>query len=82
MATCLHVLSEALPAGGLTAMVIRWIQNNHTGCVHSAALISQQSPIPDGLYQAIADTGGRVYVADQAHSPLQQAAWPRNWPET
>lgn len=74
-ATCLHVLSEALPAGGMTAMTIRWMKNDSSGRIHSVALLSQQSPVPDKFYQAVSDTGGCVYVADPDSSFLQRATW-------
>ena len=75
---CLHVLSEALPAGGLTAMALRWIQNDRSGRVHSVALLSQQVPVPGGLRQAVTDTGGRVYTANPLDSFLHRATWLRN----
>ena len=43
---CLHVLREALPAGGLTAMATRWIKNDRSGRRHSVALLSQRIPVP------------------------------------
>ncbi len=76
--TCLHVLSEALPAGGMTALAIRWMKNDCSSRIHSAALISQRSPVPDDFYQAVSDAGGCVYVANPAYSLSQRATWLRD----
>ena len=75
---CLHVLSEALPAGGHTAMAIRWMKNDGSRRVHSVALLSQQTPIPDSLLQVVSGTGGSVYTANPADSFLHQAVWLKN----
>jgi hypothetical protein len=74
---CLHVLSEALPAGGLTAMALRWIRNDR-GRVHNVALLSQEIPIPDALLQAVRDTGGCIYSGNPSESFLNQAVWLKN----
>lgn len=76
-AVCLHVLEEALPAGGLTAMAKRWMQNDQSGRVHSLALLSQQAPVPEGLRQIVQETGGCIYQANPADSILARAAWLR-----
>jgi hypothetical protein len=73
--TCLHVLNEALPAGGLTAMAIRWMRNDRSRRVHNVALLSQQIPIPSGLLRAVSDTGGNVYTANPDDSFLDRAVW-------
>jgi hypothetical protein len=74
---CLHVLSEALPAGGLTAMATRWIMNDCSGRVHSVALLSQEIPVPASLQQAVESSGGRIHSVDPASSLLKRAAWLR-----
>jgi hypothetical protein len=75
---CLHVLGEALPAGGLTAMAIRWMKNDGIRRTHSVALLSQQTPIPDSLLQVVRGTGGSVYTANPVDSFLHQAEWLKN----
>lgn len=74
-AVCLHVLDEALQAGGLTAMAIRWIKNDQSGRLHSVVLLAQPVPIPDDLLQAVHEKGGSIYIADPAKSFLHRAAW-------
>lgn len=74
--TCLHVMSAALPAGGITSMVTRWIRNDR-GRRHDLALLEQRPSIPDPLRSAVADAGGRIDVADPHDSMLRQAAWLR-----
>jgi hypothetical protein len=73
---CLHVMSEAVPAGGITAMVTRWMINDQSR-IHSVALLEKQSPIPDGIIQAVTGSGGTIYIAKQGDSILQRAAWLR-----
>lgn len=75
---CLHVLNEALPAGGLTAMAIRWMSADRNRRIHSVALLSQEIPIPDALLQAVGDTGGSIYTANQADEFLHRAVWLKN----
>jgi hypothetical protein len=74
---CLHVLSEALPAGGLTAMASRWMENDCSGRVHSVALLSQEVPVPTSLQEAVENSGGRIHIADPAGSLVNRAVWLR-----
>ncbi len=74
---CLHVLGEALPAGGLTAMAIRWMTNDSAERIHNVALLSQEIPIPVVLLEAVALSGGKVYEANPDDSFLSQASWLR-----
>lgn len=74
--TCLHVMNAALPAGGITSMVTRWIRNDR-GRRHDLALLEQQPSIPQPLRSAVADSGGRIDVANPRDSMLRQAAWLR-----
>ncbi len=76
--TCLHVMTHALPLGGVTAMATRWMGNDQSGRVHSVALLAQEVPVPDQLLQAARATGGVVYRADPKESFLQRAVWLRN----
>lgn len=75
---CLHVLNEALPAGGHTAMAIRWMKNDSAERIHSVALLSQEIPVPIGLLEAATLSGGRVYEAAPCDTFLSRAAWLRN----
>jgi hypothetical protein len=73
--TYLHVLSEALPAGGLTAMATRWINNDRSGRIHSIALLAQETPIPEDVVQTARSSGGRVFKVSPADSFLNRAIW-------
>ncbi|MGC4097216.1 MAG: hypothetical protein QM706_08885 [Nitrospira sp.] len=75
---CLHVLNEAFPAGGLTAMAIRWMKNDSRERIHSVVLLSQEIPVPVGLLEAVVQSGGKVYEANPGDSFLSRAAWLRN----
>ena len=78
---CLHVMNEAIPAGGHMAMARRWMTNDRSGRIHSVALLSQQSkhvPIPNALIQAVNAAGGTIYTADPNASFLNRAVWLRN----
>jgi hypothetical protein len=75
---CLHVLNEALPAGGHTAMAVRWMKNDSMERVHSVALLSQEIPIPDEILEAVTHSGGSVYEANPGSTLLSRAAWLRN----
>lgn len=74
----LHVMSNALLAGGHTAMAMRWMINDRSERIHSIALLEQTSPIPDRLRQAVRDTGGSIYTANASDSFLNKAAWLKN----
>ncbi len=74
---CLHVLTEALPAGGLTAMVRRWIQNDTSGRIHRAVLLNQSVAVPDAFRAVVERTGGEVYVANAADGASAKAGWLR-----
>lgn len=76
--TCLHVANVALTHGGHTAMLTRWIKNDKSGRIHSLALISQKSPIPNELLKILEETGGKVYFLNQdVDSFIQKACWLR-----
>jgi len=71
--TCFHVLSEALAAGGLTAMVIRWIEND-PGRRHCVVLCAQRSTVPEELESAVLRSGGQVHCLDPADSFVRRAS--------
>lgn len=75
---CLHVLDEALAAGGLTLMAIRWILNDNRGWKHNVVLLAQEASIPDELFQASNQTGGTVYKFEPSASFLSRAVWLRS----
>lgn len=68
----LHVMDQALPYGGHTAMARRWISSD-TANIHSVALLSQQTPVPDTLAETVAASGGQVTVMDPEVSLLSRA---------
>jgi len=74
---CLHVLRSTSAFGGLIRMVTRWIQFDRCARTHSVVLLSQQSTLPPELVQAVSESGGTIYLADQKLSLLQKAAWLR-----
>ena len=73
----LHVLTEALPAGGLTAMATRWILNDPGGRPHHVALLAQGLPVPRTLREAVALSGGAIHVAPAAATIVAKALWLR-----
>jgi glycosyltransferase involved in cell wall biosynthesis len=73
--SCLHVLDEALPAGGLTAMALRWIRNDQLDRVHHIALLSQEAPLPGEVFRACRETGGDIHIADPNEPYLRRAVW-------
>ena len=79
---CLHVITEALPAGGLTAMASRWIANDTGGRVHSVALLSQEVPIPGALQSAVERSGGVIHSAPVAQTLVERACWLRTLAES
>jgi len=74
---CLHVLNEAVAFGGQIAMATRWMRLDRGARTHSVVLLSQKSPPPAELVQAVSESGGAIYNADQKLFPLQRAAWLR-----
>ncbi len=68
----LHVASEALPVGGHTNMITRWI-NEDKSRVHSLALIHQHLPVPEATLKAVSDSGGKIYRINR--TPGYQVAW-------
>jgi hypothetical protein len=75
---CLHVLTEALPLGGITSLAIRWMQRDRSGRIHQVALLDQRTPVPEVFSRAVARSNGRIHVADPDDSLLQKAVWLRN----
>ena len=75
---CLHVMNEASAFGGLISTATRWIKIDGGARIHSVALLSQKLSPPAELVQAVSESGGDIYIADQKSSPFQRAAWLRN----
>jgi glycosyltransferase involved in cell wall biosynthesis len=73
----LHLMDQALPYGGHTAMATRWIANDHGDNSHSVALLSQKTPVPESLVRAVDRSHGRIIQADTNVSMLSQANWLR-----
>lgn len=74
----LHVLSEALPSGGHTAMALRWMKQDAGSRKHCAAILSQTGPVPGELVEAVREAGGRIYTPQPSSGWLEKAAWLRN----
>lgn len=64
----LHVLTTALPTGGHTRVVERWIRNTMHNETHSIIIDSSGSYIPQWLRDAVQSSGGRLIVLN---SPFQ-----------
>jgi len=73
----LHVLDNALPYGGHSAMAFRWIANDPGKNIHSVALLNQRTSIPTAFLNAVHSVDGIIYLADPDASLLSRAAWLR-----
>lgn len=76
-ATSLHVLSEALPAGGLTAMASRWISADAERTQGHVALLSEEMLPPKRLEDAVRRAGGTLNIVPAGLSLIEQARWLR-----
>jgi glycosyltransferase involved in cell wall biosynthesis len=74
---CLHVLDEALHAGGLTAMAARWINNDREHRTHCIAILDQRAPVPQHLADAVAASGGHIWLPPSGASFVSRALWLR-----
>lgn len=74
---CLHVLTEALEAGGHSAMAWRWIRLDRLHPVQHVALLSPEGPPPAALGAAVRARGGRVFQAPPHAGFVEQARWLR-----
>ena len=73
--TCLHVISEALPAGGLTAMATRWMELDTTHATHEVALLDATLGVPRELARVVASRKGQVHCAPPDSGPVERARW-------
>jgi hypothetical protein len=73
----LHVLAEALPAGGLTAMALRWMLNDRSNEIHNVVLLNQKTPVPELLSSVVLKKKGTIFCADSKHGFLEKAVWLR-----
>lgn len=69
----LHVVTCALPYGGHTAMMRRWVQLDPEQNRHSVVTLEQTTPVPASLARAIKKTGGEILQMNQAASLLDRA---------
>ncbi|MEN9419482.1 MAG: hypothetical protein RI988_3102 [Pseudomonadota bacterium] len=74
---CLHVLTEALDAGGHSAMAWRWMRLDRRHAVQHVALLAQPQPVPDALVQAARSRGGAVHQPPAGSGFVEQALWLR-----
>jgi hypothetical protein len=73
----LHVIDNALPFGGHTAMARRWITTGPENNVHSVALPDQHHPVPPALADAVCSSGGEIFQPEPNGSLLSRAIWLR-----
>lgn len=73
----LHVLSEALPAGGLTAMATRWIASDAGQTEGHVALLTAGRSAPQALTEAVVRAGGAVHIMPAGMLWTEQARWLR-----
>ena len=76
--SCVHVLSEALPAGGLTAMAQRWIDLDMAHGVHHVILLDTSLGVPRELAQSVQSRRGQIHCAPPACGPVALAQWVRD----
>jgi hypothetical protein len=74
---CLHVLTEALEAGGHSAMAWRWIRLDSVHPVQHAVLLSHDAPVPAALAEAVRARGGHVHQPPPGSGFVEQARWLR-----
>lgn len=75
---CLHVLSEALPAGGLTAMAQRWMAWDDEHPIQEVVLLDSSLGVPHELARQVDSCQGRVHCPDPAWGPVRRAQWLRH----
>ncbi|MBJ6727093.1 glycosyltransferase family 4 protein [Geomesophilobacter sediminis] len=68
----LHVVTYALPSGGHTAMMRRWIELDHSAR-HSVVTLEQKAPVPFSLAGAVAKTDGDVIQLNPAAALTSRA---------
>lgn len=80
--TCwLHVVTVALPHGGHTAMLKRWIELDSDQSKHCVIVLEQKSNVPSSLHDVAEMSGGEVVKLDPETSlidraiQLRQYAW-------
>lgn len=69
----LHVMTEALPIGGHTALVRRWITNDTSGDIHHLVLTNMEALSIPELAKAIQSSGGTVTTLGNIPSYLERA---------
>lgn len=73
----LHVLSELLPAGGISALVERWMELDSVGVPHHVVLLRQTVPVPENFTHAVLRRGGRLFIAPSGLTTIETARWLR-----
>lgn len=76
--SCVHVLSEALPAGGLTAMAQRWIDRDIAHGVHHVILLDASLGVPRELARSVESRQGQIHCAPPSCGPMALAQWVRD----
>lgn len=70
----LHVLSTALPTGGHTRVVERWIRNTRDEATHSVVITGNGDYTPPWLWAAAESSGGGLLRLDEPFFSLLQKA--------
>ena len=70
-----HVLNEALPAGGVTRMATRWIDTDTSVDRQHVLILDDSSSIPAALQDAVARRGGAVWRPHPGLSWAQRVLW-------
>jgi len=73
----LHVMDQAYPIGGHTALVLRWMEFDPGGGRHSVLLLSNRGTVDPRLVKATRATGGAVDAFAPDTSLMERATWLR-----
>lgn len=73
----LHVLTAALPVGGHTRLVWRWIDLLADRQQSIALTLTPLVPVPPELEAAVRASGGRLHIVPEGATRPQAAAWLR-----
>lgn len=60
----LHVATQVGAIGGHARMLWRWIAQD-AGNIHTVALTRQTGPVPDALFDSVAETGGCIHQVNR-----------------
>jgi glycosyltransferase involved in cell wall biosynthesis len=75
--SCLHVVNEVRPAGGITSMLTRWIPYDAENRIHNLAILNNESSVPEELNRVISNCNGEIFTSPQNCSDIIKATWLR-----